>query len=179
VWLCKNITDLSQGAEIIRRRRFGMIEVVDGAVLRIILRPLPKVISIPEVLLVGAWRHRRQSGDRIRLYYNQPWRFSNYLVLKYACSARNTSLGTVNRALAALDEVARLKGSDALLCEVTNHRITAELARRWGWEPHCPSSWRRHYIKRFYGTYPPQPAVLAPLVLSDTAGNAAGSRSAG
>jgi hypothetical protein len=158
VWPCDKIADLAQGAEIIRRRRFGMIEVVDGTILRIVIRPWPKVVSIPEVMLIGVWRHRRRSGDCIRLYYNQPWRFSNYLVLKYAESARNTSLGTVNEALAAFDEIARLKGSDALLCEITNRRITTELVRRWGWEPHCPSSWRRHYIKRFYGSYPdPRP----------------------
>ena len=93
-------------------------------------------------------------GDRIRLFYNQPRRFPNFLVLKYAESARNTSMGSLARALAVLDEIARLKGSDALLCDATNGRITTRLLSRWGWEPHCPSWFHRHYIKRFYGLYP-------------------------
>jgi pyruvate,water dikinase len=50
--------------------------------------------------------------------------------------------------------IARLKGSDALLCDVANGRITTKLLSRWGWEPHCPSWFHRHYIKRFYGVYP-------------------------
>jgi hypothetical protein len=163
VWPCSNIADFAQDAEIIRQRRFGMIEVVDGALARIVVRPWPKVVSIVEAALIGAWRHRRRSGDRIRLYYKQPWRLSNYLVLQYAESARSTSLRSLNAALAALDEVARLKGSDALLCEITNHRISGELARRWGWEAHCRSSWRRHFIKRFYGVYPDaRPPYLFP-----------------
>jgi hypothetical protein len=54
-----------------------------------------------------------------------------------------------------LDEIARLKRSDALLCDVSNWRISERLMARFGWEPHCPSRWHRHYIKRFYGEYPP------------------------
>ena len=33
-------------------------------------------------------------------------------------------------------------------------RISSRLAQRWGWEAHKPSRWRRHFIKRFYGSYP-------------------------
>ena len=53
-----------------------------------------------------------------------------------------------------LDEIARIKGTDAIVAELSNLRISDRLARRWGWEPHVPSSRRRHYIKRFYGSYP-------------------------
>ena len=158
--LFDTVADLAQGAETLRRRPYGMIEAVEGRFQRVLLRPLPKIVSMPDIRLLGGWRHRRRPGDRIRLYYNQPWRFRNFLVLKYAESARNTSLGTLSRALAVLDEIARLKGSDALLCDATNQRITVELLGRWGWEPHCPSRWHRHFIKRFYGEYPPLPGWL-------------------
>ena len=53
-----------------------------------------------------------------------------------------------------LDEVAWLKRTDALLCDVWNERISPRLLARWGWEPHKPQPWHRNYIKRFYGTYP-------------------------
>ena len=33
-------------------------------------------------------------------------------------------------------------------------RISSRLAERWGWQRHKPSRWRRHFIKRFYGSYP-------------------------
>jgi hypothetical protein len=81
--------------------------------------------------------------------------------LKYFISARQTSFATVVRALDLLDEIARLKRSDALLCDVGNWRIGTKLLARFGWVPHCPSRWHRHYIKRFYGEYPPRKSISA------------------
>jgi hypothetical protein len=152
--LFETITGLKEGAETLRRRPYGVIEVADGRLRRIILRPFPKIVSAPGILLFGHWRHQHRSGDLLRLYYNQPWRFRNFLVLKYIESACSTSIATVNRALAVLDEIARYKRSDALLCDVSNWRVTTKLIGRWGWVPHCPSRFHRHYIKRFYGCYP-------------------------
>jgi len=153
----ETVIDLTEGADRLRRRPYGMIEVAEGQFRRVVLRPLPKLLCIPETRLIGGWRHRHQPGDLLRIFYNQPWRFPGFLVLKYAESARGTSLGTLTRALAVLDEIARLKRSDALLCDVANRRITTELLRRSGWEPHCPSWFHRHYIKRLYGIYPSPP----------------------
>jgi hypothetical protein len=159
--LFETITDLAEGAETLRRRRYGVIEVADGRLRRIALRPFPKVVSAPGISLFGGWHHEHRRGDRVRLYYNQPRRFSSFLVLKYVVSARDTRMATVTRAMAVLDEIARRKGSDALLCDVSNWRISTKVLARWGWTPHCPSRFHRHYIKRFYGRYPAPPAWLA------------------
>jgi hypothetical protein len=150
------ITDLAEGADVLRRRHFGVIEVVEGRLRRIALRPFPKIISAPEILLFGGWHHRHKRGDRMLVFYNQPLRFPNFLALAYVVSSRETTRATANRAAAVLDEIARLKQSDALLCDVGNWRISTRLMARWGWEPHCPTRWHRHYIKRFYGAYPPR-----------------------
>jgi hypothetical protein len=158
--LFETITDLTVGAESLQRRRYGVIEVADGHFRRVLLRPFPKTVSMPGILLFGGWHHRHRRGDSLRLYYNQPRRFSNFLVLKYIESARDTSVETLSRALAILDEIARQKGSDALLCDVSNGRITPKLLGRLGWTPHSPSRFHRHFIKRFYGAYPPPPAWL-------------------
>ena len=152
--LLESVTDLGEGAEVLVRRRYGVIEAADGRFRRVLLRPLPKIISGIGVLLLGGWRHRRRRGDRCWLYYNQPRRHGGFLTLKYLVSARGTQPATILRALAVLEEIARLKGSGALLCDVDNRRISAEMLARWGWQPHCPSRWHRHYIKRFYGEYP-------------------------
>jgi hypothetical protein len=152
--LFETVTDLQEGAETLRRRPYGVIEVVDGRLCQVVLRPFPKIVTVPGALLIGGWRHGHRQGDRLRIYYNQPRRFRNFLVLKYIESNRNTSMATLSRALAVLDEIARCKGSDALLCDVSNLRITTKLIGRWGWEPHNPSRFHRHYIKRFYGSYP-------------------------
>jgi hypothetical protein len=157
----ETVIDLQQEAETLRRRPYGVIEVVDGRLRRVMLRPFPKIVTVPGILLIGGWRHGHRQGDCLRLYFNQPRRFRNFLVLKYIESNRNTSMATVTKALAVLDEIARLKRSDALLCDVSNLRITTKLIGRWGWVPHNPSRFHRHYIKRFYGCYPTSPACLS------------------
>jgi hypothetical protein len=158
--LFETVTDLTAGAELLRRRPHGVIEVLDGQFRRVLLRPFPKIVSAPGILLIGGWKHRSLCGDSIRLFYNQPRRFHSFLVLKYAESARQTSVKTLTRALAVLDEIARLKRSDALLCDAANGRITTRLLSRWGWQPHCPSWFHRNYIKRFYGEYPTPPGWI-------------------
>ncbi|MDZ7617478.1 MAG: hypothetical protein U1E05_10765, partial [Patescibacteria group bacterium] len=149
--LFETVTDLAQGVDLLRRRRFGMVAMVDGRFQRIHLRPWPKVATAPGVWLLGGLWHRLASGDRVWLYYNQPWGFSSFLVLRYVVSARSASLQSVARGLALIDEIARIKRSDAILCDVGNHRVSTRLLGRCGWEPHCPTRWHRHYIKRFYG----------------------------
>ena len=101
-------------------------------------------------------------------YYNQPRRHSNYLSVAFVLSHRDGTLATFRRALTVLDEVARLKRTDAILCDAWNWRISDRLAARWGWEPHKPQRWHRNFIKRFYGVYP-QPAaeVSAAGIASD------------
>jgi hypothetical protein len=150
----ERITDLAAGVEMLRQRAYGVIETVDGRFRRITLRPFPKIISGAEIFLMGRGFHRRARGDRLWLYYNQPRRFPNFLVLKYAVSSQNASFGSLARALDVLDYIARLKQSDAVLCDASNRRISAKVLGRRGWVPHCPSRWHRHYIKRFYGVYP-------------------------
>ena len=137
-----------------------MIEAVDGEFRRVVVKPWPAVVSLPYVLLAGAWQHRLLPGDRCRLYYNQPRRYPNYLTLQYVSSTSGASLASCRRVLEALDEIARIKHSDAILADASNARISARLLARWGWEPHCPSRWHRHYIKRFYGVYPPRAGWL-------------------
>lgn len=161
--LFDTVTDLIEGAPILRRRRYGVIEAADGAFRCVRLRPFPKIVSGPHILLFGGAYHRHVGGDRVWLYYNQPRRFPSFLALKYLVSARDTRMGTLTRALAVLDDIARLKGSDALLCDVGNWRISREMLARWGWVPHCPARWHRFYVKRFYGRYP-SPCAPGPAV---------------
>ncbi len=155
--LFESVTNLQEGEPILRRRRYGVIEVERQEFRQIRLRPFPKLVLLPEIVWVGEWQHRHRAGDRCLIYYNQPWRYRNFLAVTYMVSAKDTTLATVYRALEALDEVARIKGTDALLCDAANWRISTPILGRLGWESHCPSRWHRHFVKRFYGKYPPQP----------------------
>lgn len=152
--LFETVTDLAFGVDTLRRRRYGVIEVRHGRLVAVRLRPFPKLLSLPEVYPVR-WRyHGRGPADRCLLYYNQPWRHHQFLSLKYVVSTAGATLATFRRALDTLDEIARIKQSDALLCDAANLRISDRLLARWGWRPHCPRRWHRNFIKRFYGEYP-------------------------
>ena len=154
--LFERLTNLELDAESLRRHRYGVIDIREGRLVSIRLRPWPKLVSLPEVLFGQLWQHRRTSGDRCRVYYNQPRSCPNFLALKYIVSSRGTSVRSFFAALTTLDQIARIKNSDAILCEVTNFRVSERLLARMGWERHTKSRWRRNYIKRFYGAYPPR-----------------------
>ncbi len=155
MWLSRTLLDpFGHDCERLCRGRYGVIETRSGRLHAIHLRPWPKVISALESEWLGRRYHRTHPGDCCLLYFNQPWRFPNYIALTFVLSGRDCTFATFRRAVQALDEVAEVKRTDALLCDAWNLRISDRLFARWGWEPHKPQRWHRNFIKRFYGHYP-------------------------
>ena len=161
-WISTIVTDWRADRHALLRGRYGVIETAVERLVAVHLRPWPKLVSWPEVWLVGDRYHARGAADRCLLYYNQPRRHGNFLALKYIASTVGTSYATIRAALDALDALAELKGADALLCDAANTRISDRLLARHGWVAHKPQPWRRNFIKRFYGAYPGVLAHLAP-----------------
>ena len=151
--LFQTVTNLQDGAEVLRARPYGVIEMAGGRLVGVHLRPWPKLVSVPEASLLGEALHRYRPGDRCLLYYNQPRSSRNFLALKYMLAGRGSTFATCGGALVVLDHIARIKQTDAIVCEVTNRRITDRMLARWGWQSHVPQSRRRHFIKRFYGQH--------------------------
>ena len=149
----QTITNWQTDAEAIRRGRYGVIEICEGRLVAIHLRPFPKIVTILHAFIAARSTHRRRRGDRLWLYYNQPRRHNNFLAVAYAVSTRDSSLASMNAALRVLEGIAEQKQSDALLCDIANRRISDRLLARWGWQPHAPNRWHRNFIKRFYGDY--------------------------
>ena len=166
----KLVDPFGEQREALRRGRYGVIETSHGRLVAIRLRPWPRIVSALETDWLGRRWHELRAGNRCLLYYNQPRRHSNYLALKYVVSERDCTLATAFRALRALDEVARLKRSDAILCDAWNSRISDRMLAREGWEAHKPQRWHRNYIKRFYGVYPPATANIAASLTHVPAG---------
>src|SRR5262249_47871410 len=100
--LFETVTDLTAGADVLRQRPYGVIEIADDELRRIRLRPLPKFVLLHEPFW-GDWYHGHVEGNRSWLYYNQPRRCPNFLALKYVISTRGASFGTFHRALEILD----------------------------------------------------------------------------
>jgi len=147
--LFQTITDLDQQADVIRQRRYGVIEIEDHHFQAIHFRPWPKIISMAEIWWLGGRFHQNNQGDRCLLYYNQPRGNDDFLALKYIVSSRDATFATFRRALLILDCIALIKASKAIVAEVSNLRISDRLLTRWGWVSHVPQSKRRHFIKRF------------------------------
>ena len=154
-WIPETIDDFAAGRERIRARRYGVIETIGGELRSIRLRPWPKLVSLPEVWPLGSRYHSHGDADRCLLYYNQPRQMPNFLALRYVVSTSGTSYKTFRAALTALDAVAELKRTDAIVCDAGNMRLSDRLMARLGWQPHKPQPWHRNYIRRFYGAYPP------------------------
>ena len=167
--LFDSINDLLESKEVVRRRRYGVIEVVGSELISVSFRPWPKMISVAEIGWFGAAAHRKKEADRCVLYYNQPIQSSNYLALKYVVSNHGTSYKTFRKCLVVFDQIAWIKRTDALVCEASNLRISDRFMKRQGWERHMESSSRRHYIKRFYGEYPEHAVLEEPGPLKDVA----------
>lgn len=154
-WTDATVTDLSAEEARIRGMRHGVIEVVEERFVGVHARPWPKLASLWEVGWLGKQSQRHAIHNRCLLYFSQPRRMPNFLTLKYIVSSPGTSMATFRGTLLLLDEIARIKRTDAIVCEVSHARISDRLLERWGWQPHCPDRRRRHFIKRFYGDYPP------------------------
>jgi hypothetical protein len=164
------VTDLIAQSAIVRDRRYGVIEVANGEFQRLTLRALPKIATFLDVLWLGPRTHKNSAGDRCWLYYNQPRRFPNFLAITYMVSTKNCSLASLQRTQFLIDEIARIKHSDAALCQAWNLRLSERALARYGWEPHVSGAWRRHFIKRYYGTYAPiKLAESAPAELAKAA----------
>lgn len=146
--ILSSITDLANGAEALRRGRYGVIETRGGELVSVTLRPWPHLLSLRELWPLGdAWRPPGPP-DRCRLYYNQPRGHEAFLALRYVACTRETRYATLLAALRSLDRIAELKGAGALLCDASNGRLSDRFLRRMGWEPHAPAWRRRNYIKR-------------------------------
>lgn len=148
------ITDLDEQADLLHDVRYGMIEAIDGRFSRLVVRSFPKLTSWPDVLLFGRLHHRHCPGNRCRLYFSRPRRFPNFLSISYIVSSRGTTYQTFLATARMLDQVAKRKGIDAMLCHVVNDSLSDRIMERSGWERHCRHRWGRHFIKRFYGEYP-------------------------
>lgn len=146
------VKNFAAGRESIAKWRCGRIVVQDAQLHVVRRRWWPYVGN----LFQARWDEKFPHGasDRCELFYHQPLSSRNFLTLSYVRSSQHTSLSTFYAATLLLDEIARLKGSLAIVCHVTNDRLSDRLLKRWGWAEHCENWSGRHFIKRFYGNYP-------------------------
>ena len=140
---------LEDGIDSVRRWRAGVIIAEEGDLRAVKRRWFGKRKSYLGVHLAGRLEHAWFPGDVCRLFYHQPFSTPDFLTLSYVVSGRDCRFATFRRAVRVLDEIAELKGTWAIVCHLSNRRISDRLLQRWGWTEHCLNMRGRHYIKRF------------------------------
>ncbi len=153
----ETVTDLNASAATLSERRYGVIEVIDGRLTQIVLRPWPKRVWLFQAWIAARLQHKYLGGDRCWLYYNQPRLTPAYLAVPYMLSAHETRLTSIQCAVQTLEQIAAIKGCDAILCDAANPRITDRVMRRFGYVSHAPMWLHRNYIKRLYESRPSEP----------------------
>ncbi len=126
---CPPVTQLCSDAARLQRWRAGRIVTADGRMQFIQRRWLPYRASRLRV-----WWDRARRPLRTRqceLYYHHRWANADFLVLGYVHSHPAASLASFYCATLVLDEIARLKGSHAIVTEVSNARLSDRLLERW------------------------------------------------
>jgi len=114
-------------------------------------------ISSPVSIAQVWWEshYGRLDGDVCRLDFHIPRGLPSFITLDYIRSGHGSSYRTFVGACHVLDEIARIRRADAIVAHVTNGQLSDRLLTRLGWQRHMPQ-WRgRHFIRRFYGQYPP------------------------
>lgn len=146
-WPFETVKALADSA--VRARRYGVIESRDGAFRAVHFRPFPKFASHAEAWVDRALRRWRRAEDCCWLYYNEPRSCPGFLTLAYVVSSGKTRVATVQASLAALDEIARIKQCDAIVCDASNLRLSDRMMARYGFVRHAESLGGRNFIKRF------------------------------
>jgi hypothetical protein len=114
-------------------------------------------LSCGSVSVAQVWwqaKYGRNDDDICWIDYHQPLGMSGFLTLDYIRSGTKAGFKTFVGACNVLDEIARIRGTSAIVAHVTNGNISDRLLSRLGWEKHL-SHWNgRHWIRRFYDGYP-------------------------
>jgi hypothetical protein len=92
---------------------------------------------------------RNLPDDECRFYYAFPRTSPGFMSLLYVHAGEKTTYKTFHQGIAAIESLAKLNRSQAIVCQVTNDRLTERMMRRWGYVKHAEHLGRDHYIRRF------------------------------
>jgi hypothetical protein len=141
-----SVASIHGNQDRIRSWRYGEVELSNGEIVAIYSRWWPRFGSQWE-----AWQdsyHRTLPANSCRAYYAFPHSAPGFMSVLYARSGPGTQYRTISRAASAMDEIARIRGAQAIVCQVVSERGTERLMKRWGYVRHAFSLGDNHYIKR-------------------------------
>lgn len=146
--ICKPSDDIPR----LKRWRCGRIVMRGGQLIEVQRRLSCGSVSVAQVWWQASYG--RNDDDVCWLDYHQPFGMPGFLTLDYVRAGTKAGYKSLVGACHVLDEIARLRGTTAIVAHVTNGNISDRFLRRLGWQRHV-EHWRgRHWIRRFYQGYP-------------------------
>jgi len=126
--------------------RYGEIVIANGCLQRIQPRWWPRWGTVWGAAFDRVIR--MLPDDECRFYYAFPIRSPGFLSLLYVHAGERTSYRTFHQGIVAIERIARLRKAQAIVCQVTNDRLTERLMQRWGYVRHAKHAGDNHYICR-------------------------------
>lgn len=141
-----SVTSVVGNSEKIRSWNYGELELSDGKLIGIYPRWWPRCGSQWEAFQDSYFRTLPR--DFCRAYYAFPRRAPGFMSVLYARSGPKTQYKTLYRAVVVMDEIARLRDAQAIVCQTISLRASERLMNRWGYVRHAQSLGSNHFIKR-------------------------------
>ena len=141
-----NVASVVGNVDRVRGWSYGELELSNGELLGIYPRWWPKLASQWESFHDSYLRNL--PADFCRVYYAFPRRAPGFMSVLYARSGPNTQYKTLYKAVVVTDEIAKLRNSDAIVCQTISPRASERLMNRWGYVRHAFVLGDNHYIKR-------------------------------
>lgn len=91
---------------------------------------------------------RSASNGECRFFYSFPWRTPGFMAVNYMTSGEQTNYRTMLLGVQILEQIARHKKSNAIVCQAYSDRLSERLMHRWGYVRHALSIGDNHYIRR-------------------------------
>ncbi len=133
----------------IKEHRYGTLQLSPNKQITLTFRRFAKRATLWHVLWAKTWTHSRKYGDTCKLYYDAPKSCPGFVIIKLMVSHRNTTYRSTRKIMAALDKLASIRETNAIVFHASNKRLTDRVVERFGYVRHAENLPGRHFIKRF------------------------------
>jgi len=145
-WGLPGFPKLSGNEQRISGWRYGEVVLRNGQITAVQARWWPRWGTVWGAMMDRVVRTLPE--DECRFYYSFPIGSPGYMSLLYVHAGERTSYRTFHQGIVAMDTIAGLRASRAIVCQVTNDRLTDRMMYRWGYVKHAENLGPSHYIRR-------------------------------
>lgn len=145
-WGLPSVASIAGHEQVLSRWRYGTIVLRNGSLDSIHARWWPRWGTVFGAISDQVVRVLPR--DECRFHYAFPRRSPGFMSLLYVHAGEKTSYRTFHQGIVAIEAIANIHRALAIVCHVTNDRLTHRMMTRWGYETHAKNLGAHHYIRR-------------------------------